>query len=220
MKKNLLIIISVVVLYACDSAPKKVTGTVKKFEPSIAGVLTSTDPLITFTDGRTLRLKNMPERTVEVGSKIAVWYHGENAEFIFNDSITIMKPASLVTALITRSDLFPDTIGLPLSHGDFELLVSLVVNHGVKMAESDCQYIYLDKLGNRHTMISIRRTDGRANSKAPVSQISVWVSGKNKPESDIMFSYIIKPAGIEFAGDADLKVIKTAIHSLLVMARK
>lgn len=220
MKKFLFIVVSIVMLCACNYAPKKVTGVVQKFEPSIAGVLTSTDPLITFTDGRVLRLKNMPERTVEVGSKIAVWYHGENAEFIFNDSITILKPVSPVTALITRSDLFPDTIGLPLSPGDFELLVSLVVVHGTKMAESDRQYIYLDKLGNRHTMISIRRSDGRANSKAPVSQISVWVSNKSKPETQILFSYIIKPAGIEFASDADLGVIKKAIHSLLVMAGK
>jgi hypothetical protein len=157
----------------------------------------------------------MPEKTVEVGSEIAVWFHGENAEFIFNDSIIVIKPVSVILDVLSE-----DTIGLPLAPGDFELLVSLVVTHGTRMVESDCEYIYLDKLGNRHTMISIRRTAGRADSKAPVSQISVWVSNKNKSERQILFSYIIKPAGIEFASDADSEVIKKAIHSLLVMAGK
>lgn len=215
MKKILFIVVSVVVLCSCNPVPKKVVGVVQEFIPSRMGMLVSTDPVVTFSDGRSIHLKNMPEKTIEVGSEIIIWYTGENAEFVFNDSITVIKPATVISKVLPE-----DNIGLPLSPGDFELLVNLVVNRGVRMAESDCQYVYLDKLGNRHTMISIRRTDGRANSKAPVSQVSVWVSNKNKSEGQILFSYIIKPAGIEFASDADLLVIKTAIRSLLVIAGK
>ncbi|MFZ2310339.1 MAG: hypothetical protein WAW11_02235 [Patescibacteria group bacterium] len=163
----------------------------------------------------------MPEKTIVVGSEIAIWYTGENADFIFNDSITIIKPAPLVTELITKDDLFPeDTICLPLDPGDFDSLVRLIAANGKKVTASDCQYVYRDKSGNRHALISIRRTNHIADPKAPVSQISVWVNGKDVPEDKIFFSYIIKPNGISWFDDANPQAIKETIHSLLVMAGK
>ena len=221
MKKFLFILISAVLLVACNTAPKNITGVVQKFEPNgKSNMLFSSGPIITFSDGRIVCLKNMPDKTVEVGSKIAIWYTGENAAFVFNDSISVIEPA-LVTATITREILFPkDTIGLPLTPGEFDLLVKLVTTNGKKVTASDCQYVYRDKSGNRHALISIRRTNYRADPKAPVSQISVWVNGKDVPEDKIFFSYIITPTGVSWFDDADPQAIKETIHSLLVMAGK
>lgn len=222
MKKFLFIVVSVMLLVACNYAPKKVTGVVQKFEPNgKSNIFMSSGPIVTFTDGRTFCLKNMPDKNVEVGSEIAIWYNGENAAFLFNDSISVIKSAPLVTESITKEILFPeDIIGLPLAPGDFKLLADLITAKGIKVTESDCQYVYKDKQGNRHAMISIRRTNHRADSQAPVSQISVWVNGKNVPEDKIFFSYIIKPDGVSWSDDADPQAIKETITSLLAVAKK
>lgn len=221
MKKFLLIVVSIVLLVACNSAPKKVTGVVAKFESEgKSNLFLSSGPIITFSDGRTFCLKNMPNKSVEVDSEIAIWYTGENAAFLFNDSISVIKPAP-VTSKKEKDDLFlKDTIGLPLAPGEFDLLAKLVTTKGKKVTASDCQYVYRDKSGNRHALISIRRTNHLADPAAPVSQISVWVNGKNVPEDKIFFSYIIKPDGVSWFDDADPQSIKETIHSLLVMAGK
>jgi|GEM_PF-2630187 len=221
MKKFLFIVISVVMLMACNHNLKKITGTVKEFKPSMTGALMPDNPSITFSDGRIIYLKYMPSITISTGDEISVWYTGSNGSFIFNDSVTIIKPASLVTELIKESDLFPeDTTCLPLSPGEFDLLVKLVTTQGKKVTASDCQYTYQDKSGNRHALISIRRTKHRADPQAPVSQISVWVNGKNSPEDKIFFSYIIKPDGVSWFDDADPQAIKETVNSLLTIAKK
>lgn len=222
MKNFLFIVVVLLLIVSCNYTPKKVTGVVAKFEPNgKSNVFMSSGPIVTFSDGRSFCLKNMPNNTIEVGSEIAIWYNGENAAFLFNDSVTVLKPASFVTELIKESDIFPeDTIGLPLAPGDFKFLANLIVAKGKKVTESDCQYVYKDKQGNRHAMISIRRTNHRADPQAPVSQISVWVNGKNVPEDKIFFSYIIKPDGVSWSDDADPQAIKETINSLLAIAKK
>lgn len=222
MKKFLFIVVSVMLLFACNYTPKKVTGVVAKFEPNgKTNIFMSSGPIVTFSDGRTFCLKNMPNGTVEVGSEIVIWYNGENAAFLFNDSVTVIKPAPLVTESITKEILFPeDIIGLPLAPGDFKLLADLIETKGIKVTNSGCQYVYHDKFGNRHALIAIRRTNHRADPQASVSQISVWVNGKNAPEDKIFFSYIIKPDGVSWSDDVDPQAIKETITSLLAIAKK
>lgn len=217
MKNFLLLVVTVLLLFACGPKPvTKVTGVVKKFNPvGRSSIIMTSGPEVIFEDGRSFILKDMPEVPILEGSEIIIYYTGKNEAHLFNDSVVIVKEAP-PKAIIPR-----EFVGLiRLASGEFEVLANLIVTKGVKVTSSDNQYVYKDKFGNRHALITIRRTNNRADPQAPVSQISVWVNGRDSPKDKVFFSYIIKVDAITYAADADPQAIKETINHLLVIAEK
>lgn len=89
----------IIIIFVCACGPAKITkitGVVKRFESNGSGMnLLNLNPKVTFTDGRFFVLKDMPEKTIAEGSEIIIYYHGRNDNFIFNDSVIVIKPAPL-----------------------------------------------------------------------------------------------------------------------------
>lgn len=232
MKNFLKLLFIVVMLFvvSCSEPPKKVSGVIAKFEAEgTAPERIGRGPKIEFSDGRIFLLSIMPNRSVDVGSEIDIFYKGRTGRYLIIDSVVVIKPAP-VTSQITKENLSPDgkeevsknTAGFAyLSSQDFKTLADFIELKGSKVTKSDCQFVYIDKNGNRHALISIRRNaEHRADPLSPITQISVWVNGKNASPDKIFYSYIITPDGISWSDDASDKNVVETVNTLLKIAQK
>lgn len=219
-------------IVSCSTPPTKVTGVVAKFEAEgTAPERIGKGPKVEFADGRSFLLSTMPNKSMDVGSEVEIFYTGRSGRYLDLDSIVIIKPAPLLRESLTTEILFPkdkkmvvdkNTPGFAyLSQPEFSLLADLIELRGSRVSKSDCQFVYIDKEGNRHALISIRRNiDNRADPLAPITQISVWVNGKNAPPDKIFYSYIITPDGVSWSDDANYENVIETVKTLLYIAQK
>lgn len=85
---------------------------------------------------------------------------------------------------------------IPVGEESFKKLVAYVEKNGFAVPQNgvlcDRQYTFIDKVGNRHALITIKRDDkGQPSMSGNVRQISVWAYYKGKKTQDNFFAWAI-----------------------------
>lgn len=214
---------SLVAMLSCGPSEQKVAGIVKEFLPN-GGI--NGAPKIIFTDKREFTINRMPDAQIDSGSEIAIYYQARVDNYIAPDSIVVVKLAPIKSddelsadvSAFDSTELIDTTVLRP---GDYDAICALITSKGTMVSESDCQYVYIDKRGNRHAMITIRRTNNKPDKSATIMQISVWVNGSvNHISGKKFFGYIINRKGIRFSTNSGKTEIRSALKDLVLSIKR
>lgn len=156
---------------------------------------------------------------IVVGITLSVSCNSCNKRDPHRDSI-----ATVYVVQQTHTISSTDTM-IAIGREEFALLAEYLSREGDIIVERnipcDKQYILYDSMQNRHVLIALKRDEqGIPSMKVPVTQISVWVNGKDAKPGKEMFYYIIYPDYILMpkSGISHLSEIQKAYRQLLHLA--